>query len=615
VRPDASAWGIDAGYHDYRGHWRLRSEQATTAILAAMGANTAVPPDASAWVVRGDQQVRLGDDVAIRLEDGGEFRVRGDMPAGTPWGYHTLVHRDGREHPLIVCPGNCFLPSDLHTWGWGLQLYSVRSAKSWGIGDLGDLRELGRWARSLGAGMMLLNPLHAALPTAAQQPSPYSPSSRRFRNPLYLRIEDVPGAADAGVDVESLIAIRRALNAKDLVDRDAAYRLKMHALERIYRRWPGSKGFDSYCIEGGHLLWDYAAYVALAESHGGGASRFPPGFERPDAPAAKRWRRANSDRLRFHVWVQWLLEKQLHDAWNEIDLVHDLAIGVDAQGADAWIWQDVMAPSMSVGAPPDEFNSLGQDWGMPPFDPWKLRASGYEAFIETVRSSMTAGAGLRFDHIMGLFRLFWIPQDLGAEHGAYVRYPFEDLLNILSLESQRAGSYVVGEDLGTVEPFVREEMQRRNILGYRLMWFEEGEPEDYPELAMAAVTNHDLPTLAGLWSGADLRMQQELKLEPNVEGTLNTRSRLLDRTSVDDDAPADEVIARTYELLARAPSRILVATLEDALGAEERPNQPGTIDERPNWSIPLPLPLEAIVRDPRPRRIAAALNRGPRGAG
>ena len=612
MRPDASAWGIDPGYHDYRGHWRESSEQATTATLDAMGATTASPPDADAgaWVVRADQQTRLGDDVVIRLEQGGEFRVHGDMPTDTPWGYHTLVHPDGHEHPLIVCPGICFLPSDLHAWGWGVQLYSVRSAKSWGIGDLGDLRELGRWARSLGAGMMLLNPLHAALPTAVQQPSPYSPSSRCFRNPLYLRIEDVPGAAEAGVDVEALAAIRRALNAKDLIDRDAAYRLKMHALERIYRRWTGSKGFDSYCIDGGRLLWDYAAYVALAELHGGGTSSFPPGFERPDTPAAKRWRRDNADRLRFHVWVQWLLETQLHDAWNEIDLVHDLAIGVDAEGADAWIWQDVIAPSISVGAPPDEFNSLGQDWGMPPFDPWKLRASGYEAFIETVRSSMTAGAGLRFDHIMGLFRLFWIPRDLGPQHGAFVRYPFEDLLNILSLESHRASSFVIGEDLGTVEPFVREEMQRRNILGYRLLWFEEGEPEDYPELAMAAVTNHDLPTLAGLWSGADLRMQQELKLEPNVEGTLQTRSRLRDRTGVGDDAPADEMIARTYDLLARAPSRILVATLEDALGVEERPNQPGTIDERPNWSIPLPLPLEAIVRDPRPRRIAAALNRG-----
>jgi 4-alpha-glucanotransferase len=610
VGPDASAWGIDPGYHDYRGHWRASSAQATTAILDAMGATTASPPDASAWVVRADQQVRLGDGAVIRLEEGGEAKVDGNMPPDTPWGYHTLVHPDGREHALIVCPGICFLPGDLRTWGWGTQLYAVRSAKSWGIGDLGDLRELGRWARSLGAGMMLLNPLHATLPTPVQQPSPYTPSSRRFRNPLYLRIENVPGAGDAGIDLEELTALGRALNAKDLIDRDAAYRLKMRALERIYRRRAGSKGFDSYCTEGGRLLWDYAAYVALAELHGGGSSNFPPGFERPDTPAAKGWRRANADRLRFHVWVQWLLETQLHDAWNEIDLVHDLAIGVDAQGADAWIWQDVIAPSMSVGAPPDEFNSLGQDWGMPPFDPWKLRASGYEAFIETVRSSMTAGAGLRFDHIMGLFRLFWIPHELGAEQGAYVRYPFEDLLNILSLESHRAGSFVVGEDLGSVEPFVREEMQRRNILGYRLLWFEEGDPEDYPELAMAAVTNHALPTLAGLWSGTDLRMQQELKLAPNVEGTLRTRARLRDLTGVDDGAPSDEVIPLTYELLARAPSRILVATLDDALGAEERPNQPGTTDERPNWSLPLPRPLEAIVRDPRPRRIAAALNRG-----
>lgn len=609
MKADASAWGIDPGYHDYRGYWRESSEPTTTAILDAMGATTESPPDATAWVVRADRQVRLGDAVVIRLEGGGEFRVHGEMPAGTPWGYHTLVHPDGREHALIVCPGTCFLPHDLHTWGWGVQLYSVRSAKSWGIGDFGDLGELGRWARSLGAGMLLLNPLHAALPTPVQQPSPYSPSSRRFRNPLYLRVEDVPGAAEAGLDVEALTAVRRALNAKDLIDRDAAYRLKMHALERIYRRWPGSTSFDGYCNEGGRLLWDFAAYMALAEFHGGGRASFPAGFERPDTPAVKRWRRANSDRLRFHAWVQWLLDRQLEDALDEIDLVHDLAIGVDAQGADAWIWQDVIAEGISVGAPPDEFNALGQDWGMPPFDPWKLRASGYEAFIETVRSSLIGGAGLRFDHIMGLFRLFWIPKELGPEQGSYVRYPFEDLLNILSLESQRARSYVIGEDLGTVEPFVREEMQLRNMLGYRLLWFEEGDPESYPELAMAAVTNHDLPTLAGLWSGADLRMQQELKLEPNVGGTLQTRARLRDRTGLGDDAPAGELITRTYEMLARAPSRIVIATLEDALEAEERPNQPGTIDERPNWTIPLPQPLEAIVQDPRPRRIAEALSR------
>ena len=574
-----------------------------------MGADSARPPDPRAWVVSNDRPVRLGDDVTIRLEAGGEVRAHGDMPPDTPLGYHTLVHPDEREHPLIVSPGACFLPNDLRTWGWGAQLYSVRSSDSWGLGDFGDLRGLARWARSLGAGVLLLNPLHATLPTAKQQRSPYTPSSRRFRNPLYLRLEEVPGASETGVDLEDLIAQGRAVNDEAVLDRDGAYALKIAALERIYRRRPDSEDFERYVVEGGRLLEDYATYVALAERHGGGTSTFPPGFERPDAAAVSRWRSSNRDRIHFHAWVQWLLEVQLQSAQEEIDLLHDLAIGVDAEGADAWIWQDVVASGISVGAPPDEFNALGQDWGLPPFDPWKLRDSSYEAFVQTVRSSMVAGAGIRFDHIMGLFRLFWIPRELGTGHGAYVRYPYEDLLNILALESVRAGAYVVGEDLGTVEPLVREEMARRNIMSYRLLWFEDDEPERYPELAMAAVTNHDLQTVAGLWSGADLRMQQDLELRPNVEGIRATRARLKKRIGVADDAPVEEVVARTYELLARAPSRLLIATLEDALGVEQRPNQPGTIDERPNWSLPLPIPLEKLVNDPRPRRIARAFEK------
>jgi 4-alpha-glucanotransferase len=250
---------------------------------------------------------------------------------------------------------------------------------------------------------------------------------------------------------------------------------------------------------------------------------------------------------------------------------------------------------------------LGQDWGLPPFDPWKLRASGYEAFIETFRSNM-AGAGLRIDHVMGLFRLFWMPTGATPAEGTYVRYPFQDLLNILALESHRARSYVVGEDLGTVEPFVREEMQRRNIMGYRVLWFED-DPNSYPDLTMAAVTNHDLPTIAGLWTGSDLRMQQDLGLQPNVGGTIATRDRLRDSLGLADDAPVEEVVGRTYELLSRAPSRILVPTLEDSIGVEERPNQPGSSDERTNWSLALPLPLEDLFEHPLPRRVAQALRR------
>jgi len=572
-----------------------------------MGTSGERPPEPTTWVVRKDEGAWLGDDVTIRLEAGGEIEVYGEMPAVTPLGYHTLVHPDGREHPLIVSPGLCFMPDGLRTWGWGTQLYSARSRGSWGIGDLSDLRRIGKWARSLGAGMLLVNPLHAALPTAKQQTSPYTPSSRRFRNPLYLSIGDLPEASEAGIDLTELIAQGRALNEGTRIDRDATYRLKMDALEAIYARAPSSEDFERYLLSGGELLRSYATFVSLAEHFEGGMSSFPSDYAHPDSPAIARWQKDKGNRIRFHAWVQWLLERQLDNAQDTIEIVHDLAVGVDPEGADAWIWQDVITPSVSVGAPPDEFNSLGQDWGLPPFDPWKLRASGYDAFIETLRSSM-AGAGLRIDHVMGLFRLFWVPAGLTAAEGTYVRYPFQDLLNILALESHRAQSYVVGEDLGTVEPFVREEMQRRNLMGYRVLWFED-DPAAYPELAMAAVTNHDLPTIAGLWTGSDLRMQQDLNLHPNVEGTLATRYRLRDRFGLADDAPVEEVVLRTYELLSHAPSRLLVPTLEDSIGVEERPNQPGSSAERPNWSLALPLPLEDLFEHPLPRHVAQVLGR------
>jgi 4-alpha-glucanotransferase len=618
VNPYPRAWGIEPGYHDYRGQWRETSPETTEAFLESMDTTGERPPEPTSWVVRKDESALLGDDVTIRLEDGGEILVEGEMPGETPLGYHTLVHQDGREHPLIVSPGVCFMPDELRGWGWGTQLYSARSRRSWGIGDLSDLRRLGDWARSLGAGMLLVNPLHAALPTAEQQTSPYTPSSRRFRNPLYLSIEDLPQAFEAGVDLTELIVQGRALNDGARIDRDAAYRLKMEALEALYGRAPealealygrapSSEDFERYLQAGGELLRSYATFVSLAEHHGGGISRFGNEFAHPGSPAVARWQRDNAKRIRFHAWIQWLLERQLVDAQGTIDVVYDLAIGVDPEGADAWIWQDVITPGVSVGAPPDEFNSLGQNWGLPPIDPWTLRASGYRAFIETIRSSMS-GAGLRIDHVMGLFRLFWIPRGLPATEGAYVRYPFQDLLNILALESHRAQAYVVGEDLGTVEPFVREEMARRCIMGYRVMWFQD-DPATYPELTMAAVTNHDLPTIAGLWAGSDLRMQLDLDLQPNVEGTVATRNRLRDRLGLTDDAPVEEVILRSYELLAEAPSCLLVPTLEDSIAVEERPNQPGSSDERPNWSLALPLPLEDLFDHPLPRRIAQALRR------
>jgi 4-alpha-glucanotransferase len=285
-----------------------------------------------------------------------------------------------------------------------------------------------------------------------------------------------------------------------------------------------------------------------------------------------------------------------------------LAIGVDPGGADAWMWQDVLAPSMSVGAPADEYNTQGQDWGIPPFDPWKLRDSAYEPFIETVRAGFRHAGGLRFDHVMGLFRLFWIPASAGSpKEGTYVRYPFRDLLDILALESERAGAYVVGEDLGTVEDFVREELYNRKVLSYRLVWFEPSPPREFPGRALSAVTTHDLPTVPGLWTGADLAAQRERNMNPNEESTAGLRRKIQELTGVSEDAPVTEVVQRVYEVLADAPSMLVAATLDDALGVVERPNFPGTTDAR-NWSVALPAPLEDIEVDPRVDSIARVLN-------
>jgi 4-alpha-glucanotransferase len=287
--------------------------------------------------------------------------------------------------------------------------------------------------------------------------------------------------------------------------------------------------------------------------------------------------------------------------------MQDLPVGVDPNGADAWVWQDLLATDVTVGAPPDEFNTLGQNWGLPAFVPHKLRAAVYRPFRQTIQAALRHAAGLRIDHVMGLFRLFWIPREAEPRTGAYVRYPADELLAILALESQRAQAFVVGEDLGTVEAAAREQLDAYGLLSYRLLWFETAPPGRYPERALAAVTTHDLPTVGGLWTGADLRAQRELGLKPNEDATEQIRERLRRLTGLAEGAPTEQVVERTYRLLGEAPSRIVTATLDDACAVTERPNMPGTLSAWPNWSLALPLSLEELEARPLARAIAEVL--------
>jgi len=616
MRRDAARWGVEEGYEDARGGWRASPPATVETIVDAMSGGSEVgPPESPVLFVHPGHPAAVDGPARLTLEDGAEIAVDGGLPPDLPFGYHTLARLDdGAETTVVAGPGRACLPGNAPAWGWAVQLYALRSSRSWGMGDLGDLAELGRWsAGDLGAGLLLVNPLHAALPGLPQTASPYFPSSRRFRNPLYLRVEDVPGAGDLEPGLDDLAAAGRALNREPRIDRDAVFRLKMDALGRLWQGFPGDPDFDRYCREDGAALEGFATFSVLATTHGRGWRNWPEGHRHPDRSEVAAFKAEHADDVRFHQWLQWLVDGQLRAASEAVPVVHDLAVGVDPDGVDAWLWQDSFALGMKVGAPPDEFNTQGQDWGLPPFDPWKLRSAAYLPFVQTIRAALRHAGGLRLDHVMGLFRLFWIPEGVSAAEGAYVRYPAADLLDIVALESHRAGAYVVGEDLGTVEREVRAELAVRNVLSYRLVWFEDGPPAGYPVQALAAVTTHDLPTVAGLWTGSDLEDQRRIGLEPNEESTEGIRRRLAETLGLAPDAPPDDVVAGTCGLLASAPSMLLTSSLDDALAVTERPNMPGTTDQWPNWSIPLPLPLEEIEADPRPRRIADLLRRSPGG--
>ncbi|CAN5640693.1 4-alpha-glucanotransferase [soil metagenome] len=614
-------WGIDEGYQDAAGEWRDAPASTLVSLRRAMGATETTPhgdgPPSGPplWFVRRGEAPAVQRPASIDLEDGTELEVVDHLPADLPLGYHDLHPDDGGPTTrLIVCPGRCHLPEDLRTWAWTVQLYAARSRASWGVGDLADLRHLAEWSAARGAGLLAVSPLHAPLPVPDQQPSPYFPSSRRFRSPLYLRVEDVPGAASGDVDLAGLAAAGRQLNEDRRIDRDAVWALKRDALGRLWERFGGDPAFDAYRRELGGELDTYATFAALVEHHRRPWRDWPIEHRHPDRHEIAAWGAAHRGAIDFHAWLQWLLDLQVATAGVQLGLVHDLAIGVDPSGADAWAWQDQLADGVRVGAPPDEFNTQGQDWGLPPFVPWKLRAARYEPLVQTLRAALRHAGGLRIDHVMGLFRLFWIPADAGPADGAYVRYRARELLDLVALESVRAGALVVGEDLGTVEDEARRALAERGVLSYRLVWFESKPPEEFPHLALAAVTTHDLPTLAGLWSGADLAAQRSIGLEPNEEATADLRSRLA-RLAVEDDAAGDggdveAVTAAVHRRLNRAPSMVVSGTLDDALAVQERPNMPGTTDEWPNWSIALPLALEDVLADPRVHAMARALAEG-----
>lgn len=603
--------GIQTEYVDALGERHAAPAETIEAIEQAIRKGTPRAPTAPVTLVVTEGATVQTGPAEIILEDGSTRTIDRVLPRDLPAGYHQIARRGSESGRLIVAPSVCYLPRSFRTWGWAIQLYASRSHRSWGIGDLGDLRWLGKWAAAQKAGIALINPLAAATPVLPQQPSPYFPSSRRFRSPLYLRIEDIPGAR-GNAAVEALAIKARRLNDVREIDRDEIFRLKGAALQQIWKATRGrtDRAFQRFRREQAGLE-QYATFATLAERFKTGWPQWPEEFRKPSSAAVARLHDEPTacDRIAFHEWTQYQIDRQLERASSLVPVMQDLPIGFDAAGADAWAFQDVLAAGISVGAPPDEFNTKGQDWGLPPFVPDKLRDAGYEPFVQTIRACLRHAGGLRIDHAMGLFRLFWIPPGAEPKDGAYVTGHGSDLLAIVALESQRARAIIVGEDLGTVEEEARAQLSAKKILSYRLLWFEKAAPSRFPERALAAVTTHDLPTVAGLWTGSDLSAQKQLGLSPNEAGTREIRQRIQRLTRANDTTSLDEVIVRVHQALGRAPSRIVTATLDDAMSVEERPNMPATTDEWPNWRLALPKPIETLTRSTRAQRIARALKR------
>jgi 4-alpha-glucanotransferase len=547
----AGRWGILPAYHGWQGDLAETSTATRDAILAAMGATTDQPP-----------------------------RVR---------------------RPKLP-KGPCAPPPE-RAWGWAIQLYALRSQQSWGVGDLADLRRFGRWSRRKGASVVLLNPLGAQTPTLPYQPSPYYASSRRFRNLVYLRIEDIEGAEKCEADLQPLRAQAQQLNQQRLIDYDRVFELKTKALELIYQAAPQPQGLTTFTRRQGSALHDFATFNAIAEERGAAWRNWPDYLRRAGTDAIEPSRRRLAERIAFHEWQQFHIDKQLARAAREIGIVTDVPIGFASDSFDAWRWQDLLAPGMRVGAPPDEFFRDGQDWGCPAFNPWKLSDAHWEPFVEAIRSAAGHAAGVRLDHVMGLFRLFWIPDGMTAAQGAYVRYPAAILLALLANESRRDHAFVVGEDLGLVPPTVRKHLRQRGSLSYRLLWFEGSEPGRWPLDAVASVGTHDLPTVAGIWT----RTEPEHRLH-------HLREKLVNMTHLPDDTPPVEVAVAAYTALSKGRTRIVLASLEDALGVIERPNVPGTTTEFPNWRLSLPQSVEEIEGADGVNRIAEAMNAAGRSA-
>ena len=597
-----------------------------------------------------------------RFEDGTQSSGQSDgailqLPGPLPLGYHRLTVADGAATELIVAPASCHLPSALqpgsHSWGLTAQLYGVRSGRDWGIGDFSDLAGLARAAGRLGTATIGINPLHALFAAEPRHFSPYSPSSRAWLDFLYIDVTAVPGfAEDTTAQTLAPPAAIAAARDSELVDYAAVAALKRPVLEALFRRFqareaesPLGLAFREFQLTGGGALADFAVFEALHEHFmraGAGFSwhAWPAAMRHPHSAEVAEFARAHADRVDFFQYLQWEADRQLgaaakagHEAGLALGFYRDLAVGVDPHGAEAWADQELIAPGAAIGAPPDPLSRAGQNWGLAPLNPLVLRRRGFAPLIAALRANMRHAGILRIDHVMGLQRLYCVPSGAPATAGAYVSYPFHDLLRLVALESRRNECAIVGEDLGTVPDGFRDTMRAANALSYRVFVFERRHdssfvpPREYPPLAAASAATHDLATLKGFWLGHDIEWRQRLGIYPDdaaamtemaerrrdrhlllealaAEGLL-PRERLGEFLAGDTPAYTQELGEAIHVFLARSHARLMLVQLEDVIGESEQANLPGTSDSHPNWRRRLSSRIEDLLAGSDMVRLAA----------
>lgn len=705
----AALRGIGESYDDYRGEPRRVSPATQAALLRAMGFDlrrasaleeaiaaaeshrwqsalppvavtggarpavdvnvlAATPPGAfdcsvtleAAAVSRWRVHAHDCDEIARGVRAGREVSTRRlALPPDLPLGYHRLsLAADAAPigaMPLIVAPERCHEPEQLlrggRLWGIAVQLYTLRSAANWGMGDFADLEQVVRAAAARGAAFVGLNPLHASFPQRPAQCSPYSPSSRHALNVLYIAVERVPefeSCATARALVQSTAFRQRleALRAPALVDYPGVAAAKLEVLDLLYRQFRDehlaagtarAAAFATWRVERGRNIELHAVFDALHEHLAvtgvatDGWQTWPRKYRDPGARAVAAFAAASAERVTFYAWLQWLADSQLAAVRElctslgmPLGLYGDYAVGVDPGGSETWSDQAVYRLGAGIGAPPDELALKGQDWGIPPQDPSELAARGYQPFVSLIRANMRHFGALRLDHVMALFRQWWVPQGLGATDGGYVHYPLADLVSIVALESVRNRCLVVGEDLGTVPPEVGRAMAAFGLYHYKVVLFEKNAhhffaPGDYVRQAIATLTTHDLPTLRGWWEAADLELRDRLHLYPDEATRERVRTaRAQDRECMIDALAAAGIrprwpverfepafAAAIHAFLARTSSALAVVQAEDLAAMLDPVNVPGTSTEYPNWRRKMLVDIDGLFDGPGPGAICA----------